>query len=132
VLTVNCSAFSNGGQGSATSCNDYTLHEDIVGIDVAGIYGSNHGKSIACIDTTKTYVLASKLINDYGDIPQGGTAQPTAISVADTAVLYVDSATIDQPAGTYAFSTTANSSIFYRNMLPIRQSNTGAGTVSAY
>jgi hypothetical protein len=136
-VTVNCSGYNNGRSSvllstPTTSCNGWTIHEDVVGADFGGVYRNNRGGTIRPIGTSISWLVATVAANDLGDIPLGGNLPPTAIRVDDTAQLFGDSVTIDMPMGTAAVSTTANASAYFRNMAPFRANLTGAGTVGTY
>lgn len=131
ILTVNCSG-NDSGRGSAASCNGWTCHEDVVAIDVAGVYRGNRGGSVRDIDTSKAFLVGTVIANDLGDVALGGSITPTAIRTDNTAVIYADGAVLDMPAGTLGLDAQSGTSIFHRNMGPFRCANRATGTISAY
>lgn len=131
ILAVNCTATDNG-RLTNQSCNGWTLHEGIPGLDVAGIYQSNRGGSVRCINTSKALLAGTTIANDQGDIAQGGTIAPTAVRVDDTAQIWMDGVRLDMPAGTISLhAASVGAAIRYRNMNPLRRATIATGTITA-
>lgn len=122
-LTVNCSAFDNG-RGVASS-NGWTLHEDVVGVDLAGVYRGNAGGTIGNIARSKCWIVGSIVGDDRGDIQWGSSAAPSAIKMGGNAVAYLDSVIIDMPSSKFGIRCMDNARIYIKNMLPRRQEDVG-------
>jgi hypothetical protein len=134
ILTVNCSGYDNGKLG-AQSCNGWTLHETVKGIDVAGHYVANKGGSVRNIDSTKCALLGTAIENDQGDLGLGGGGimVPTAIRMDNTAEAWCERVRIDMPGGTVAYSTGASGAkIHRRDCWPVGQPDYGPGTFDTY
>lgn len=130
-MTVNCTDNDNG-RGTATSCNGWTTHEDVVGLDVCGINTGNRGGTYRSINTTVSWLVHPVVINDYGDILQGGSVPPTAFRTDNTAIYFIDRMVVDMPGASYILNAAAGSAIYTRNVLPRRCPDSGAGTISTY
>lgn len=130
-MTVNCSGTDNG-RGAAQSCNGFTVHEDVTALDVAGVYRNNRGGTVRCINTSKTFLAGTVIVNDLGDIAQGGSIAPTAIRTDDTATIYADGVVIDMPAGSLALHAGSGTAIYHRNLTPLRCANRATGTIGTY
>ncbi|WP_394999643.1 hypothetical protein [Sphingomonas sp.] len=132
VVTVNCSA-SNNGRAPGVSCNGWTTHENVVGLDVAGVYRANRGGTMRSINTSRSWLAGSRAEGDMGDLASGGTLIGTALRVDDSARYWCDRVAVDMPAGTLAIhAATAGSAIFTRAMPPSRAPAAGAGTIGTY
>jgi hypothetical protein len=137
VLTVNCSGYDNGRpSSSASSCNGWTTHDDVYGIDVCGDYWGNHGGSVASVNTAKALIAGTRIRDDYGDLvlSSTGTLPPTAVYVRDTAEFWCDRVVADMPAGTQAFAslTAGTSKIHRRDCPPSRGMLVATGTNDTY
>jgi len=97
-LSVNCTGRSFGKPGG-TSCNGYTLHNDVVGIDICGEYIDSAGGTVHNINTSKCALIGTTIADDAGDLHFGGTIKPTAVRAADTAIIEMYACTVDQKAG---------------------------------
>lgn len=132
LLTVNCSA-SNNGRAPGVSCNGWTTHENVVGIDVAGVYRANRGGSLRSINSSISWLAGTRVEQDLGDLTNGGAVIPTAVRVDDTARYYCDRMAIDMPAGTIALhAAAAGTAIFIRALPPLRAPAVGPGTIATY
>ncbi|MEO7787476.1 MAG: DUF1565 domain-containing protein [Sphingomicrobium sp.] len=132
VVTVNCSA-SNNGRAPGVSCNGWTTHENVVGLDVAGIYRSNRGGTMRSINSSVSWLAGSRAEGDMGDFAHGGVVVPTAIRVDDTARYWCDRVAVDMPAGSIALHAAASgTAIFTRAMPPLRSPAVGPGPIATY
>ena len=132
VVTVNCSA-ANNGRAPGVSCNGWTTHENVVGLDVAGVYRANRGGTMRSINTSVSWLAGSRAEGDSGDLANGGALIGTALRVDDTARYYCDRVAIDMPAGTVALHAAASgAAIFTRAMPPLRAPAVGPGTIATY
>jgi len=131
-LTINCSSNDNGRSGNV-SCNGYTLHENVVGIDIGGNYKFNRGGSAHSIATSKTYFAGTTIDTDLGDISLGGSIYPEAFRTSENAIYWLDSCTVLGPKNMYAlFAKDVGSKIYYRNLMAGSLKNGGLGTVAEY
>ncbi|MEO5641063.1 MAG: hypothetical protein ABIQ98_04775 [Sphingomicrobium sp.] len=131
-VTVNCSA-SNNGRAPGVSCNGWTTHENVVGLDVAGVYRANRGGTMRSINNSLSWLAGSRAEGDMGDLANGGALIGTAIRVDDTARYWCDRVAIDMPAGQLALHAAATgSAIFTRAMPPLRNPAAGTGTIATY
>lgn len=87
VLSVNCRAMGMG-EGTNASCNAYTLHDDVVAIDIEGDYYDSHGGCVRNIGTTQMWALGTKSGPDNGDILLGGSTVPTCFQMEVSAKLW--------------------------------------------
>lgn len=134
-LLVNCSSYNTGRPGNQ-SCNAFTLHEDCIGIDVCGNFQNAHGGTVRNINTSRCLLAGTFVKNDRGDavLGGGGSYQPAAVVVNDTAQIWADSVKIDMPSGTRAWTTNlaAGATIRRRDCFPVRQPDAGGGTFTEY
>jgi len=98
VLTVNCSA-AQFGQNGSTSNNGWTLHENVVGVDVCGNYAVTAGGAVHNIATSKAALIGTTISGDRGDSAYGGTIKPTAVRAANTAEIQMYACTVLQSNG---------------------------------
>lgn len=89
ALTVNCEAYDNG-RAAETSCNGWTIHENVIGVDIAGRYSRSHGGTIHNIGTSKMYALGTVSTDDSGDIDRGGVLDASQFRSGDAAELWLD------------------------------------------
>ena len=129
MVTVNCVGLNNGG--TQVSCQNFTLHEDVVGADFASYLRDSNGGNIRNIGPSKMWAAGTTLQNDKGDLQAGGAVAPTAALVNDTSQLYLDTVFITQNAG-YGLVAASGCAIYTRNMTSPRAPNSGAGTITIY
>lgn len=98
ALTVNCSAVQFGRSGG-TSNNSWTLHENVIGIDVCGNYQVAAGGAVHNIHTSACALIGTTVSGDRGDVAYGGTIAPTAIRAADTASIHCYGVDVRQRTG---------------------------------
>lgn len=98
VLTVNCTAEDIGYPG-ATSCNGWTLHDNVIGIDICGRYMSGAGGTVHNINSSKSALIGTTVGGDVGDTHNGGTIKPTAVRAAHTAEIQMYASPVLQQAG---------------------------------
>lgn len=130
AITVNCSGSNNGGLLLNSSCNGWTTHENVTGIDIAGYYQGNHGGSCRSVNASKNLFAGTFIKNDLGDIQGGGFMKPTGFRADDTTIYWLDRCNIDMPGSTTGLFTTASAQIYLKNMIPVRQAI--VGNVSGY
>ncbi|WAC26353.1 hypothetical protein [Ancylobacter sp. SL191] len=113
VLTVNCKGVDNGKYGIG-STNGWTTHDDIVGIDVGGLYeGQENGSELHSIQRARTWCL--------GTICRpraGGLGSAFRISDGATARMWVEETVSDLrnfPGGNGLWAGGTNSLMFKRN-----------------
>lgn len=132
MVTVNCSA-TNNGRFPSVSCNGWTTHENVVGIDVAGVYRANRGGSLRSINSSISWLAGTRVDQDLGDLAHAGSVSATAVRVDDTARYFCDRIAIDMPAGTIALhAAAAGTAIFTRALAPLRAPAVGPGTIATY
>ncbi|UAW09392.1 hydrolase [Arthrobacter phage Klevey] len=131
VLTVNCSATDTGR--SVQSCNGLTLHENVIGIDVAGRYLRGRGGTVHNIGASKHYLLGTHIDGDLGDINSGGGIHPNALRVADSAEVWAERVTINMPPGAFAYrAVSGTAKIHRRDCEPTRQPDAGPGVFDTF
>lgn len=133
MLTVNCTGFDSGRPGQV-SCNGWTTHENIIGLDACGYYKVSHGGMIRSIGTSKSWLLGTVAEDDHGDLwAASGVVPPTAFRVDDTAVYWCDRTRIAQPAGALAYVTAGAGAVIHkRGVGPTPLSDRHAGTSDTY
>ena len=130
-VTLNCTAQNNGG--AQVSCQPYTLHEDVLGVDFASNLFDGYGGGIRNINASVMWAAGTVIANDRGDrTAPGGALTPTAVRLDDTARLWLDTALIRQNQGYELYAASAGTAIYIRNMLPSRAPNSGAGAIASY
>jgi hypothetical protein len=132
AVTVNCSSRDVGGRGQI-SCNNWTSHEAIPGVDVCGSYKRANGGAVRSVNTGKCWFVRTYVADDRGDASAGGIVPPSAFNAEDTVEYFVDGAVVDMPSGGgYTFYTMSPGAIInYRNLLS-RQGSGGLGITRAY
>lgn len=98
LLTVNCVGTSAGAY-NGTSCNALTLHDNVIGMDIAGYYEGGAGGTVHNINTSKAALVGTYAGMDRGDKAHGGDIEPTAIRAANTATIDCYAVSVWQPAG---------------------------------
>ncbi|UDL14873.1 hydrolase [Arthrobacter phage Sarge] len=132
-LTTNCTGYDNGRYPNQSN-QGLTTHEDWVHVDIAGHYAGNHGGTVRCINTSKTWLAGTWVENDLGDQAYGGSVPPTAFRVDDTAVFWCDRTKVTMPAGGYSYVvSTGTAAIHKRDAWPSPHPDTpGTGTIDSY
>lgn len=132
VMTVNCTAADNGRAGQQ-SCNSWTLHENVVGVDIAGHFVDSHGGGIRNIDTSKGILAGTWVESDLGDIASGGNVPPTAFRVDGSAEIWCERTKATLPGAGYAYVTaTGTAKIHTRDRWPVASPDIGTGTFDTY
>lgn len=132
LLTVNCSAVDNG-RGASQSCNGWTIHEDMVAVDVGGLYRRNRGGTVRDINASRAYLFGTTVADDLGDVRMGGSIPPTAIRADDTATIWCDRVKVVMPRGQMAYTTgTSTATIHRRSCAPVAQPDYGPGVIDTY
>jgi hypothetical protein len=124
VLTVNCGADDLGRLNQ--SANGLTLHEAVVGIDIAGRYRRGRGGTIHNINNSRHWLLGTSVEGDLGDRLAGGGIQPVAILANNSAQIWAEQVSVDMPRGRFAYGAFASTArIRKRNCLPVAQPDFG-------
>lgn len=131
MLTVNCQG-NDLGRG-VQSVNFLTLHEECVGIDIAGKGEQSRGGAVHHIQDSKAYLLGTRIVNDLGDAAAGGGIPPVAIRAAENAEVWADRVRVEMPNGTFAYQAVAvTSKIHRKSCAPVRQPDAGSGVIDTY
>lgn len=130
VLSVNRTARSIGRRG--TSCNAFTLHEDIRGIDIAFDDNGTHGGATHNIGTSKMFALGGVSRRDYGDLLFGGVIPPTQFKAGDTAEMWLAYCFGAGLVGAFAMAAAAGAKIHTKGMSPSRLGVDATGTIDTY
>lgn len=132
VLTINCTGYDNG-RYPQPSCNGWTAHEDVKGIDIAGHYKDSRGGTIRNINSSKMLAVGTWADGDFGDVPHGGSVPPTAYRMDDTAQLWADRTKATGAAGGYGYFTGSGTAAVHRkNAWPTPAPDSGVGTFDTY
>lgn len=132
VLTVNCTAYDNG-RGVAQTCNGWTTHDNIVGVDISGYYVNNRGGTCRSIENSKSWLAGTAVVDDLGDLAVGGTIPPTAFRVDNNAVYWLDRVRMNMPASSFGYyAYLSSSTIHLRNPWPSGLITDGGGTIDTY
>jgi len=120
ILTVNCTATANGSNSNAASCNNLTLHENVVGIDIASNYGESNGGSVRNIGASRALLAGTVSGPDRGDLHHStsGAVRPTAFRVDSTAKMWVYRTKAVQRAGQFAYWASSDARIYKRDVWP--------------
>jgi hypothetical protein len=130
-LNLNCTGLDNGR--GVQSVNGFTLHENCIGIDIAGVYDFNRGGTIHNIDNSKVYLLGTLVKNDQGDASAGGGIPPVAVRMAGSAKAWCERVRIEMPPGTLAYQAAGSTSAIYlKDCPPVSQPNNGPGLITTY
>lgn len=96
ALTEICTGFvANPINASYTSCNGWTNHDGVIGIDIAGRYQRNAGVSLHAIDTSKTLLVGTDIGFSVGDRHNGGGNFPAELKAEDTAKIWTHGVTTE-------------------------------------
>lgn len=109
-LTVNCYGCPTGSY-PGTSCNCWTLHDNVIGMDIAGYYDGGAGGTIHNIGTSKAALVGTYVGNDRGDKFAGGSIEPTAIRAANTCSIDCYNTTVWQRVGGMGYHAADTSTI---------------------
>lgn len=113
TLNVNCEAYDNG-RWEALTCNGWTLHESMIGIDIAGRYSRSRGGTVNNVGTSLSYCFGTVSTDDYGDIDWGGTTPVSQFMTQTDAKMWCDHTMV---AGTgYGYVARGTSQMFVRDI----------------
>ena len=130
-LTVNTSG-ANNGRGTNQSNNGWTIHEDVKGIDLGGYYVGNNGGTVRDINASEALIAGTFVVNDNGDLANGGIQPPTAVRADDTAQIWGYEVQQTMPAASYSYYATSSAAIYLKNTPQARQPFAGAGTIGTW
>lgn len=85
MLTLDCIGYSNG-DGTIGSCNGWTIHDGVPGIDINGRYGMSQGGQVVPVNSG-TQALCIGTLAEY-PLPTGASA-PYAYLSADNAKMWL-------------------------------------------
>ncbi|MFG1306751.1 hypothetical protein V5F34_21735 [Xanthobacter autotrophicus] len=121
AVTLNCQGVDAGVFGSGSN-NGLTLHENVIGIDVAGRYRYNQGGTLRNINTSKMLAHGSTFSDDRGDLYiSGGLVPPTEVGTLNTAQIWLSECTLSPGSDTaYAINIGSGGAVFLRNMPTVR------------
>ncbi len=117
VVTLNCRGVDTGVFGAGSN-NGLTLHENVIGIDVAGRYEFNQGGTLRNINTSKCLAHGSTFMSDRGDLYlSGGTVPPTEVGTLNTAQIWLSECVVS-PSGptSYGINVGTGGAVYVRNM----------------
>ena len=131
MMTINCSAYNNGTVGDQNSCNAWTLHETVKGIDIAGLFNVANGGVVRNIDTSSAWLAGTVASDDFGDVHHSGAVPPSAIRTDHSAVIWADRVLASQPLAASRPWTAVDTSVIHRrNCWPVPQRDVVAGTAT--
>lgn len=130
AVTLNCRGVDCGVFGSGSN-NGLTLHENVIGIDVAGFYDYNMGGTLRNINTTKVMAHGSVFARDRGDLHVGGSVQPTEVGTLDTAQIWLSECSLD-PAGPESYAISSPTGTVYLRNMPNYFKGSVSGNVSSW
>ena len=90
VVTVNCVGTGAGRVPGYVSCNGWTGHDTVIGVDICGVYSRNKGVSAHWIGASKAAMVGSRCAASLGDRAGGGSNSPTEFKAEDTAEFWLD------------------------------------------
>ena len=127
VMTLNCLSRDNG-RFTSTSVNAFTTHEDVVGWDIGGDYGtSGPGPTAHCVDTTKQYYLGTTI-----DADADSGATPTAVQASDTSEQWLDRCAITSTTRSLYAQTGATIRLRGNTITGTQDDDSGAGTIEGF
>ena len=126
VLTVNCYGRDFGRAGN-TSCNAYTLHEDVSAVDVCGDYAEAHGGCVRNIGTSTLWMVGTNVGADLGD----GVTIPAGVMADVNAKIWADGVENTQPANALSWYSSSGAFVYRRACSPSRN-DAGFGVISEY
>lgn len=132
LLTINCTGINNGR--NQQSSNGWSIHENMVGIDLAGRYERSRGGAVRNINDSLSWMAGTAALDDLGDKAAGGSVAPTAFRVDDQAVMWVDRVLPRVPASGVAYAATGTAVLHKRNVWPTGQRDylRDTGLIDAY
>jgi hypothetical protein len=127
VLSVNCWGIDSGRSGHL-SCNNWTLHEDCVGIDIAGNYKFGRGGNVRSVSARA--LCAGTYSSDLGD----GQVGPAAFFADTGHEMWCDRTKADLPRGgsNIAYYAVTGSKVHLSNARSSGAINGGGGVIDAY
>jgi hypothetical protein len=134
LLTINCTGFRNG-MAPSVSCNGWTTHEAVVGIDIGGNYQVSSGCVFHAIDTTRTYAIGTVVGWSRGDRAQGGAFDPCAFRVSNSAVMWCYGTRAVGLPSDRAYQASDTAAIHLRDIVEVGggvQAVGGSGTIDDY
>ncbi|MBY6013489.1 hypothetical protein KUV75_01025 [Qipengyuania gaetbuli] len=131
LVTVNCTARRTGSQ-QVQSSNALTLHDNCIGINIAGQYGITGGGAVRIIGASKLLLSGSLIFHDRGDLYAGGNVPPPAVMAGDTSAIWLDGVVLVSAAATCQLHATAEASILRRRMPEPAGRDWGSGFFSRW
>ena len=126
VLTIDCVG-RDCGSADTNSCNGWTLHQDIVGIDIGGRYNNCRGGTVRNINQTRAWMVGATIYGDTSD----GDISATEVRLDNSAMIWLERCDIE--ATTNALSATDTTSIFTRDCtIDGAQVTSGSGVIAAF
>lgn len=130
TYTQNCIG-RNNGRDTVQSCNGLTSHDDVISIDVNGLYFGNFGGNLVPINNCQTWALGTYCHDSLGDISHGGTIPPTDYNTQFTAQLWLQNCR--SAVSTTSLNAASGTFIRTRNFSQgPGQSTTGGGTITTF
>ena len=120
------------GRGTQQSCNAWTTHESVTGLDLAGYYLDTRGATVRCINSSFNQLICPYAEGDMGDVAIGGSQQPTAYRTDNTAVMYLDNPRGKLNGGGFSVVVADTSAVYVRSGLFDSPSVSVAGTLADY
>lgn len=85
-LTVGCRALANGVSPNA-SCNGWTTHDDVIGIDIGGDYGPQiDGSTVHSIESAKVWCLGTRAQRTSVN----GNTSSAAFKISNTGIMWLE------------------------------------------
>lgn len=85
-LTIGCRALANGVSPN-TSCNGWTTHDDVVGIDIGGDYGPQiNGSTVHSIESAKVWCLGTRAQRTS----VSGASSSAAFKISNSGIMWLE------------------------------------------
>ncbi|WP_100258951.1 hypothetical protein [Qipengyuania seohaensis] len=101
MVTVNCRAIRNGDRGAgyntSQSDNAYTLHDDSIGLDLAGQFRETSGGGVRNVGISMGLMIGTHISDDRGDRMVGGIVDPGAVVADEQSRIWLDRVALAMP-----------------------------------
>lgn len=134
VLLLNCTGF-DAGRHAWVSCNVLTSHESVKMIVAGGEFQVARGRSLHCINTSKSWIVGATIGGSLGDIANGGAVGPCEVAASDSAEIWLDMCRLEPTtASQNAIVAEGSGKVHLRDMFPFIGSTvaSGSGVIDTY
>ncbi|MEZ5682131.1 MAG: hypothetical protein R3E14_12650 [Erythrobacter sp.] len=136
MVTVNCRAIRNGdrlsGYNTSQSDNAYTLHNDTIGLDLAGQFRETGGGGVRNVGTSAGLMIGTQISDDRGDRMVGGIVDPGAVVADEQSEIWLDRVSLAMPPASTPVRVASGAKIRCYRTAAFRSQPEVLGTLGVY